>query len=60
MAKFNISFNQISLEIHYMWGQNGVKLKIKKGANPHFGSILHEKTPEIDDFKCHFGCGGGI
>ena len=41
-------------------GQNGVKSKIKKGANSHFGSNLHEKTPEINDFRCFFGCGGGI
>lgn len=46
--------------IHNLRGQNGVKFKIKNGANPHFGSNLHEKTPEINDFRCLFGCGGGI
>ena len=45
--------------IHKLWGQNGVKLKAQKRVIPHFGSKKQEKTPEINDFRCFFGCGGG-
>ena len=45
--------------IHKLWGQNGVKLQPQKRVLPHFGPKKQEKTPEINDFRCFFGCGGG-